>query len=318
MSLRPGLLLLALLLVPSLGLSTTSAFPLRGLDLGAAAPGFELQDAKGRSHALSALRGKVVVLAYVRPDQDYSAKVLGALTRLRRRYPEAEVAVLGVRRPDEPGASAVEAGLGFPVLLDPERSLYAAWGLFVLPTTVVLDPKHRVVFAVSTFPEGMEDDLLASVDESLGRPRSAAKPKKAAAPAAPPEIGMARGLMASGRPAEVLDVLRPVLAAPSAPVDVLLLASEASLALGKVPEAAARAEAAERAEPGSLRVALLLGRVRTLQGRYQEAEALLKKAAMGPESGQARYRLGQLHERQGRKDAALEEYRAALEASLGR
>ena len=54
-----------------------SAF--RNLSKGAPTPDFTLKDLEGMDHTLSAEKGKVVVIGFVKPDQDRSIKVLNAL-----------------------------------------------------------------------------------------------------------------------------------------------------------------------------------------------------------------------------------------------
>ncbi|MBI5209793.1 MAG: redoxin domain-containing protein [Elusimicrobia bacterium] len=314
-ALRLGMAM-SLLFVPSLGLSTTRAHPLRDVPPGEPAPAFELKDTQGKTHALASYGGKAVVLAYVRAGQPFSDKVLELLAALRRRYQASEVAVLAVSRPEE-GSVQAPAKLPFPMLLDPDRALYGAWGFFVLPTTVALDRRHRVAAAVSTFPEGLEDDITRAVDQALGRPVAAPKVVKETAPAAPAEAAMARRLLASGKAAEAFGALEGALRSSPSP-ETLVLAAEALAALGRADEAAARCQAALKADPEHQRASLVLGRARTLQGRLQEAEQLLKASLVRTtDPGQAHYWLGQLYERQGRKDAALAEYRAALERTFG-
>jgi cytochrome c biogenesis protein CcmG/thiol:disulfide interchange protein DsbE len=120
------------------------------LRVGSPAPALRLSDLAGAEVALADLRGSVVFVnfwgTWCPPCRDEAP----ALERLFRELGGEGFSILAVSI-DEAGATAqVEAfreefGLSFPILLDPGREAYAAFGATGVPETFVVDPAGRVV-----------------------------------------------------------------------------------------------------------------------------------------------------------------------------
>lgn len=295
-----------------------NANPLRQLKTGDPAPGFSLKDEHGAPRSLSDYGGKPVVLCYFRPGQSFSDKALAALAKLQGRFSPHGVAFLALYHPD-PEEPAKPKPVPFPTLIDADRQVYSTLGLFIMPTTVVLDKEHRVRLALGSYEDGIADDIASALDAALGikeEPKPAAR--ASAGPSEVPEVGLARRLLSDRRPQEALDALGPALQAAQAGCAARLAAGEAMVMLGRFADAKPQAEACLKLEPASPAAALVLGRALLAGSDYPAAETWLKKAALGPSPQQARYALGQLYEKTGRKDEALAEYRAALERALGR
>lgn len=313
---KTSIVLLVLLALPALSASLSAANPMRNLELGRKAHAFALTDERGKPRSLEDYRGRPVVLCYFRPGQPFSDKALSALARLSKRYSDKGAAFLGLWHKDaESDAKLPE--VPFPLLDDGQRKFYGTYGLFILPTTAVLDKEHRLKAYFSSYHDGMEEEAAAQLDEVLGI-REAKKPYSlVSAPTEDPRTGLARRLLKDGLAQEALSELEPALKAATR-CDERLLAAEILLKLSRPAEARIQASECLKLEPNSPRAALRLGRALFLLGETGPAEELLKKAAAASPDPQAPRYLGDLYEKMGRKDEALVQYRAALERLLDR
>ena len=309
-------LLMILLALPALGASSSAANPMRNLELGQKAHAFALIDERGKPRSLEDYRGRPVVLCYFRPGQPFSAKALSALARLSKRYTDKGAAFLGLWHKDAESDAALPE-VPFPLLDDGQRQFYGTYGLFILPTTAVLDKEHRLKAYFSSYHDGMEEEAAAQLDEILGL-REAKKPSfVVTAPVEDPRTALARRLLKDGRAEEALAELEPALKTATR-CDERLLAAEIFLKLSRPAEARVQASECLKLEPNSPQAGLWLGRALFLLGELGPAEEHLKKAAAASPDPRAPRCLGDLYEKMGRKDEALVQYRAALERLLDR
>ena len=114
-----------------------------------ATPPLSLADAEGRTHRLADYRGKVVLVNFWATFCEPCLSELPAIERLRAALAEKPFVVLAVQM----GGSARTArdkaealGLHFPVLVDRDSHVTAAWGVDTLPTTFVVDTDGEVAF----------------------------------------------------------------------------------------------------------------------------------------------------------------------------
>lgn len=113
-----------------------------------AAPRVAFTDAAGGRHALSAFKGRYVLLnmwaTYCAP----CVAELPALTRLKGAVPGLKVLAVDLGR-DKPAVADAflkshdAAGLG--TLVDTDKSMMSAFRVYALPTTVLIDPEGKVV-----------------------------------------------------------------------------------------------------------------------------------------------------------------------------
>ncbi len=123
--------------------------PLLIAALVAAAPPLDLKDVSGVRHRLADYRGKVVLVNFWATWCEPCVTELPAIERLRAALANEPFVVLAVQM----GGSARTAqdtaeklGLRFPLLLDRDSAVTAAWGVVVLPTTFVIAPGGEVAF----------------------------------------------------------------------------------------------------------------------------------------------------------------------------
>jgi peroxiredoxin len=106
------------------------------------APDFTLRAAAGGNVRLSEHRGEVVVLSFWSSGCSSCRTQLVALNRSLATYRSAGLQIYGVSVDDAP-ARAVEyarrAAVGFPLLLDPDKTVGRAYQVDNLPMTVLID-----------------------------------------------------------------------------------------------------------------------------------------------------------------------------------
>jgi len=113
------------------------------------APDFALNDLGGRSHRLSAYRGKIVFLNFWATWCPPCREEMPSMERLYRRLGHGDFAMLAVNE-DEDGAPVVRQfvdgmGLSFPVLLDVKGTVPPRYGVTGYPETFVIDRSGQVV-----------------------------------------------------------------------------------------------------------------------------------------------------------------------------
>ena len=120
--------------------------------LAAAPPSLELTDANGRTHRLSDYRGKVVLLNFWATWCEPCREELPSIERLRAAFARKPFVVLAVQM----GGSARTAqdvaeklGLRFPLLLDRDSAVTAAWGVNLLPASFLIAPDGQIAFSHS-------------------------------------------------------------------------------------------------------------------------------------------------------------------------
>jgi peroxiredoxin len=118
----------------------------------AAAPSLELTDANGTPHRLSDYRGKVVLLNFWATWCEPCRDELPSIERLRAALARKPFVVLAVQM----GGSARTAqdvaeklGLRFPLLLDRDSAVTAAWGVKLLPASFLIGPDGKIAFSHS-------------------------------------------------------------------------------------------------------------------------------------------------------------------------
>lgn len=151
---RAGLAALALLLALPAGAAGPAA-PLAGRE----APDFALRAVAGSNVRLSEHRGEVVVVAFWGSRCDTCRPQLAALDRVFATYRSAGLRVLAVSVDDDQSRAiefARSQKLGFPMLLDPAKSVSRSFRIESLPTAVLIDRGGTVRHVHRDFESGHE------------------------------------------------------------------------------------------------------------------------------------------------------------------
>jgi peroxiredoxin len=143
------------------------------------APDFALPDLEGRTHRLSAYRGKVVFLNLWTTWCPPCRMEMPAMERLHRRLSGRDFVMLAVSA-DEGGKDAVapfvaELGLTFAVLLDPDGRLSPRYGVTGYPETFLIDRDGQVVNHTIGPADWDEEVVVRNILALIEKPPGAAQ-----------------------------------------------------------------------------------------------------------------------------------------------
>jgi hypothetical protein len=175
----------------------SNAASVRAAELGAPAPDFTLTDLTGKTHTLSALRGKTVVLEWFNPGCPYvvhNHDPGGSLSTLPATATSSGVVWLAINSgaAGKEGAdpamnkSAVEKWkMNYPVLVDAKGEVGKSYGALTTPHMYVVDPAGKLVYrgGIDNKPLGKGSGELvnyvekALADVAAGRPVATADTK---------------------------------------------------------------------------------------------------------------------------------------------
>ncbi len=209
----------------------------------------------------------------------------------------------------------------WPIIADEDYALSKQLGAAVWPATLVVGTDGVVAAHVSGAPLSLTVDVQAQLDFLAGKINRNALTQRLASTAVVSDgpvqkaqwhLQMARKLMSEGKIAEAstlfADGLR--LQPDSAPLRVGLI--NTLLQSGKANEAAQELEKLPENAVPSWQVELMRAQLDMLRGRRiaarQRLTVVLKQQ---PDSAEAHYLMGQIHEEQKDWQKAAEEYRAA-------
>jgi tetratricopeptide (TPR) repeat protein len=320
------LLMVALVLTPP---AICGAF--RNVEVGSAVPDFTLKDLDGMDHTLSAEKGRVVILAFIKADQDKSIKALNALEKVSGTLKNDGLTVWAVANGAE-DVSAIKPlveklDLEYPILVDADKKLYGEYGLFIFPATAVIDQEgnfsHEYTSYGADYGQAIMDKAkvllgLMSVEEQRkGTEKKAIVELSESEKEAERNMQMAKVLLDRGFGSKALPKLEKAIELNPALTGARILAGEIYMEDGKNAEARAQFDAVLTDNPKSNEARVGLGSVLIAEGDLDGAEAELQKAIMlNPDPTLALYRLGQVYEKKGETQKAMETYRKALEKKL--
>jgi hypothetical protein len=258
----------SLVAAASLVIGATSAVPSEGhafanLPVGGTLRNRQLPTLDGkRADLLGSAKANVFI--FFRPAQDHSLQTLQQLASL-----EAELAGKSVRfvavtsdsyARDEVAATAREAGIRMPILLDVGDALYGELGVALHPCVGVADAKGKLVAYQHFLKINMLDVLRGRIQVALGELSDEQMARLVEPPAAAIDLGnrsaaksrflLARALLARGNVEKALENARAGVALdPSfAPVHAIL--AKALAATGQCAESEKEHATALRIDPG--------------------------------------------------------------------
>jgi len=309
--------------------ASSSAF--RNLEIGRPVPDFTLLDLDGMSHTLSAERGKLVILCFVRPDQDRSIRVLNEMIRINATFKNSGLVVLavvaGAGDPASINTIKDNLNLDYPILVDSDREVYGSYGLFTLPTTSIIDSDGIMVYEYTSYGSDFEQAVVGKTKVLLGMETEEEFEKEgvkkelitdtAEEKEAERSLQVARVLLDRGFGSKAISKLERALKLDPSLTEARVLLGELYLKEGRLEDAKLSFAQALKEDSQSNNARVGLACVYLKEGDLVSAEAELKKAiALNPHPGAAMYRLGQVYEKKGEFQKAMHTYRDAIESLL--
>jgi thiol-disulfide isomerase/thioredoxin len=113
------------------------------------APELALKDGDGRTHSLSASRGKVVLVNFWATWCPPCRREMPSMQRLYQRFPHERFEILAVNAGEDDGTifaftGTLEPAPAFPLLLDLDGRAMRQWPVKGLPTSFVVDKRGRI------------------------------------------------------------------------------------------------------------------------------------------------------------------------------
>lgn len=161
-------LLTVLLLAGCDNQGSTSAVPGTGSLIGTEAPNFTLTDMQGEEVSLSQYRGKVVILNFWATWCPPCREEMPSMEELYQRTRDQGLVMLAVNV-EENGRQAVRRFLdktpySFPILLDSERSVQSAYGVFRFPESFIIDRNGVVVEKIIGARDWLKGPTYRTID----------------------------------------------------------------------------------------------------------------------------------------------------------
>ena len=98
-----------------------------------------------------------------------------ALEEIKRRCAGRGLVVIGVTEMDPTRDEALrfvsEAGVSYPILLDPGGRIAALYAIEAHPTTFVIDARGQVRFVNAGYLKGEEKEIERAIEETLAAPK---------------------------------------------------------------------------------------------------------------------------------------------------
>jgi tetratricopeptide (TPR) repeat protein len=309
-----------------------SAF--RNLSKGAPAPDFTIKDLEGMDHTLSAEKGKVVIIGFVKTDQDRSIKVLNALEEVSGTLEhDGAVTVWAVSEKADDTAAiqglVEKLSLEYPILIDKDQKLYGDYGLFTFPVTAVIDQEGNFVFEYSSYSGDYTETiinearmllgLISKEDMDKAGEKHEIVEKSKEEKEADRSLQMGKILLQRGFGTKALPKFEKALELNPSLVEASLLSGEIYLEDEQFDKAREQFEKVFEADANSNDARIGIASVYIAEGKLDEAQDQLQKAiALNPDPTLALYRLGQVYEKKDDVQKAMETYRNALERVLKR
>lgn len=308
-----------------------SALGFENVHDGDACPPFELKTVEGKAFSSGKeLNAPVNLVAFCRLGQDYSEKLLKDLGELQESAEGKGIKIAVIFSGGQETAKIMELKerlkLTFPILVDPNRDVYGAYGVIVAPVVGFLDGKGALRFYYASYRSDFSAAARANIAAIEGKitaeERNARlKTEKAAPPSMDPASARYRlGLQLSkaGRMEEAIREFSGAWESKPPQMDAGLELGFALLTLGKNEEAHKVFSSLTALEPDNPKVAGGMGAALIRIGKGDEGSGMLQRAIeQHPRIPLLYLEMGRWHEKQGAAQKAMECYRNGLEAAVG-
>jgi tetratricopeptide (TPR) repeat protein len=306
------------------------AFPFREFEEGGQVPDVSLQEVKdaGTTFSLAGFKGKPFLVVFWGADlpekKEHSVKVLAEVESLSSFLRQRNVQQLSVNVQGDAAADITEvvrqSGSTMAMYTDLDRKAYAALGIFVLPTVLLVnrDGKAAAGFGYS---HDLADRLKGAVEIMLGE-KTAAQVDAELRPAMKETSAQQKGgqrhydfgqvMLRRGQIDTAIREFSKAVEIDPALIDAYLQLGRLFLDRNQPADAEKAINQALTADPRSVRGRIFRGELRRQKGQLAEAAQELQGVlSADPENFAALYYLGRVHEDQKQAMQAMEAYNNA-------
>lgn len=300
----------------------------RNLKIGDPMPSFFLPRADGTAglYESKQLVGQPAVIIFWRPNHELSMAALRDLEAIAQKTGPSRFKLLAVdaklSTAEDVRAALADETISFPVVLDPQRTLYEEVGLIVCPTTLIFDAKGILRFVVAShagqFRQVVQSQLrflLGEIDEQTMneqiKPMMYRIEPDLAAAWRMYNLGVR--LQTEGKIDEATSIFEKTIAEHPSLAEAHCALGFLKLAAGDQKSAAERFRAALEHKPSLPQAQLGSGIILARSGQDQKAEQiLLPLVEQSSVAARARYELGRIYAARGQRDKALKFFQDAL------
>ena len=313
------------------GTGRAESFPFRSLKIGKPAPDVEFVGYGNEpGTTIHAHAGKPILIVFWGGDLEAkkkrTIKVLKVVKDLQPYLKEKGVTLLVVNVQNDTDTVVNEVmaktGLSVPLYVDPNRTAYGKFGLYVLPSILLIDAKGSVAGGLG-YSKDIAERLRGEVDVMLGEKtreelEAELNPEMKEMPK---EQKLARRHMHMGITMKHKGMLESAVREMKKALELDPQLTEARIELGclyvdqdKLDEAIQELEAGLEQAPDSLKAEICLAQVSMKMGELEEAladmQALLFRHGRDPD---LHFLIGTLQEKLGSPEEAAKEYKKAYE-----
>ena len=296
---------------------------------GDSVPNLAIRTIDGNQISLDEQKGKIIVLAFWKQDDDKSSKMLTDLSRISQEFQDKDVTFLAINGDKASDQQIREIALSRKLSCffasDPDLNAYSTLGILVLPTTLIVGPDGKLAFVEDLYSRNFYTQTTAYVKFLLGEitqdqlnaeldPGESVKVSPARIKAER-YVNMALVLLDLKEKAKAREALKKAVEAdPSFPEPHLLLA-RLCLEDKEVSGVGTELEQALELNPSPKEGKLLQGLTYADQGEDDLAIAILQELVENnPQAPpEAYYQIGKICEKQKKTSEALAAYQTALE-----
>lgn len=302
----------------------------RHLKEGEPPPGFTLNDLEDRSHSVADYRGRVLLIIYWRLGQDRSLDALKALKVIGEQFKNQPLSILSVTKDANNISSLKETkkslDLSFPILLDSKEEVYSQFGVFVFPSTALIDKKGIYRYHYGGFRDDFRDVISKQVNVQLGFTPGEAMQVKGDEQSllltdeqkkAQNHLNLGKTLKKRGMDEKSLEEFTKAVELDDANPDAQVYLGFALLDIKEVDQALGHFNRAMELDPKSTDAKIGLGRAYRMKGETDKAlQVLQAELGLYPDAAIIHLELGEVYESMGKHEGALKHYKAAAESAL--
>jgi len=295
--------------------------------LGETAPDFTLKNIKGKEVSLRDFKDEVIVLIYWKDDHDYSYKALIDYGDFYTIYKKRGVQFIGIagETSDFEKVSKIvkDLKIKFPVLLDSSRTVLGSYGIRVYPTTLLIDRKGKLIYAIPGHPvlyDSILDGYLRYIlgDMNMEELKAAISPQKTKVDEseimAEREYNLALKFGEIGLIDRAINTVKTANRHKPDMIKARNLLGFLYLQLKEVDNALIEFQIALDIDPNSFDAKAGIGMACLSKGEIDYAiEVLTEAAKLNNKSSVVYYELGKAYELKGDKDSALSMYKKSLQ-----